>query len=486
MTTEEKYQEDYLTYVQEYGTLMTSSQYKELISKGEELGFSEENATALLTQMQSLIRKTNYLNGGHDNLKIDLTDIQQINDNPIIKPLIEDMIKYQSTINDILSNAETLSDNLTEISETINNIGEEVLNYGLSQIEDDYHSKKGLITAGLGAAAMIGGQIYTAYKKHKIEKKRKEQLAIIRQKRKAMAYEKYKNLSVILPGLDQHISKLNKSIYERDFQRQPNVEATTLNKEICSFKQEFYIYIKLKFFKEIADYILRVFDAWKQEKDEDNIPVPNRESLMDKEIYKWIELLLDGKDITYWEKYIKDIIRNPQQQYPIAIYIMFTDPYLLRNYIGINLFDISNSSHGFITNIEWEIEQKIDGPQIAEQQNICQPILQLLEKNPYYEDCRDLINNYQYQYPKKKLIDYIYAFGWTLLFIIIGILLLKWTSWWFLLVGPAYIWIISMLIMPQLIPNVPFTKATKNYYETLKYIAKSELTIATKYNEFKK
>jgi len=182
----------------------------------------------------------------------------------------------------------------------------------------------------------------------------------------------------------------------------------------------------------------------------------------------------DGSD---WDDMLSDFISQPRKAYPYPIYLMFSDPYMTRTYVGLDIQSVSNATEPLLQ-LEYKEEEKmvrLEGTSI--------PMQHILEQNPYYRDCKRLLEDSHVPSPK--------GFGWRDALItglyVLALLSIAYLIWQtdgllFTLLTIIYCIAVPFTVLP-VTENLPYVREEIKYEEMLEAIKRREDIIAKKYNK---
>lgn len=399
-----------------------------------------------------------------------------------LESLLDEMLEFEIIIDNLLMTTSQVSDKIGLLNNEFQEVSSELIKYGL---DSKKHGTK-LILAGAGLS--IASELYFSYKQNRLKKKIALQRKELMLAKRSLAEEKLEFIESIMNRFTSKSDKFKK-LYLKTFDKNIQVNSPTRNLEIETFKKSFFLYIKYLYVLAVSNFIIEEMKAWLNNKENSSAEQPTIESIIDIEISEWVPKLIKNGNFKSlkWDNFINDIIENEKDSYIPPIYLLFSDPFFLRNYIGVDLPGLNNVEDGYIKNIKYNIENKYtvnSGPEKQKIQNIANPIQEMLNFNDYYLDCKILANEYKQDSPQEFGPEHV------IISLVLGIPIFF---------GAKYIWsnlygwvfaIVSMILV--IIMSSIRSSLSDSFYEDynktnieIKRVNSLELEKASKYRKIK-
>lgn len=442
---------------------------KDLIRIDEKTIFGKPDYNSIRKSLIYSKRKVSIVRDGSDN-------------DPEIESLFNEMMEFELIVDDLLTSTSQISNKIGLLNKDMQEASSELINYGLRS------KKHGTKLILVGAGLSLVGEIYASYKQDKL--RRETELKRAELMRNKVEFAKIKlefieNIAITFNAKSDRFKKL----YLKNFDRIIQVNSPTRDLEINTFKKSLFIYIKYIYLLAVFNFMIDEMRAWLNHKENSSSEQPILERIIDLEISEWRTKLLENENNqnTSWDNFINDIIENEKDSYTPPIYLLFSDPFFLRNYIGVDLPGLNNVNDGYIKNLKYSIENNYKANNESENkknQNIAKPIQEMLNSNDYYLDCKTLANEYKQELPEKFGLGHILAaliFGIPIFF---GAKYI-WSNlngWVFALVSMILI-IIMSFIRNSILET--FYEEYDNFDKEIKRVNKLEIEKASKYRKIK-
>ena len=370
--------------------------------------------------------------------------------------------KFDEILANIYREFESLSVKAALMADEYYKISEAFLSEGIKRYNKG-NKKESYVAGGIGAVIAAFG--YFEEQKHlkKIEQAKQQQLEKLRNKRIEYANEHLEKINDLLLDLTPYEQKYNDRYYAIITEKidSGNTSLVKVDKFITYLKQacrSYYNLNILSFFKAEMEAWLNGYEA------SDFVPLSYVE-VMDLYVSEWPMLL----DISDWDYYITDKITRNNKEYYLPVYSLFVDPFLFRNYVGVELPYIKNTEKGLV-------KRFVTG------QKICSNIDSILKENIYYKKAEDLF--LRIPYAPKGLSGKDYAF---VLFAAIVIAILSFVIWNF---TKGFVFFISSLVfcyiigkfISSFVNSMPFVSEYNEFVETRKSLEDEEYFFAQKNN----
>ena len=155
-------------------------------------------------------------------------------------------------------------------------------------------------------------------------------------------------------------------------------EDPLLGMKVKMFKRDWALLIKSRFLINTLDYVIAEMTSWQAGCHDSKFRKKSFMMIFEEELLSWPGKL--GSD-NNWDDFILGYIGNKKNIFPIGIATVFSDPALLCNYVGINLNPYSTCPSGLLQAVNGELPESD------------LPAYKIIEKNPYYEECRNNFEN---------------------------------------------------------------------------------------------
>ena len=507
---EKKYAARYLEAWNRFGNNLPNEEYDKLSQLRQKLGIGLERAQEINREIVAEakggstvpIRKTGLPNPSER--KGSLTDS--------IKPplpggtsgaytqILDEVAQYEATIDEILNEVSDVSKKMETIKKQLISISGSLVKESIRLMRrrrGHGKSKTGLIVTASGAAVGLAAYVFQSYKQRIIEKKRSEQLDELLKKKREIADVRLENIQLLRDGFKETIVPRMAKLYDKEFHEEVAIDDPIRQQKIDSFRRDFVLAVKIRYLEAILDYVVAEMQAWQKTKQESGMPRPDINRIIDEELMTWpTKLEMTRDDGSDWDDMLSEYISQPRKSYPYPIYLMFSDPYMLRTYVGLDIQSASNVTDPLIQ-LEYKEEEKTVRPMTAEvetpqtshespntshQAPISIPVQHILEQNPYYNDCVRLLNDSHVPAPKGfSWRDGLIMGTYVSVLLLLAVLIWQTDGLLFAVLAILYCITVPFTVLP-VTENLPYVKEEIKYEEMLKSIKRREETIAKKYN----
>ena len=382
-------------------------------------------------------------------------------------------------IHDIDKVVENVIKDAAQYSQKFQAIATEICDIG--NIAGEWIEKSGVLNKGTAAIASIGVQagaaiaatLYQSYQEMKNEQRKQKALEELKLRRKLIAKKKLSIVKDYIPKARNTMEKTNK-LFSLAFDKKIFLdnEAKT-NMTVKDFKRTFATYIKARYNFEILSFAQDEMEAWAIGLETSLSERPDWTGILDKEISTWPQKLL-GNNMS-WDAYMSNVIENGLQEYPISVYLMLTEPFLLANYIGVEVTTTDNCKDGIIKSLSRD-----------ESQSINSQVKGLLEDNSYYKGCKEIALDYkdepEFGIPLLYHIIEIAVAGTFITFA--GIAIWKYLNGYVFIIVACIFYLLVPVIILKIIEFSMVGKLNE-YYETVKSARNREYDLRLKSNEIK-
>ncbi len=329
------------------------------------------------------------------NVSIDLTS-NGLADSPEYAGMLEEIKECESMTGLILEQYAKIDTSIREFRESINKVSENIGSFANNLLEgvgnmnarNNDDALGGLIIGAsalaiAGGAALLnwGGNKVAERKERKAKEERDAKLEAALEEKQKIADAKYGPLKRFKDRISESIYPRINTAYDKDFEMRVESGDPLFQKKFTLFKRDLALLAKTQFMVGTLDYLLSEMAAWKEGKHDSGGAKPSPVKILEGIIESWPERLgiHDG-----WDSFVESQLFNDTGQYPVAAALLFTEPALLSNYVGINFSILNNCKSGIIFAEDNELDADY------------YPAGELISKNPYYLDCkRNLENNFK-------------------------------------------------------------------------------------------
>lgn len=336
----------------------------------------------------------------------------------------QEMKQLDGIVNDITKTCAQVSQACNELCQEIATIGSKVgscvSDYGVAQ----KNGKAVLAGAAIEFLTMAGAELYGSYKRRQIENEKKRKLAELLDLKQEIAREK-------LGWCQEQYDIFSQKTIFIDFFNKEFTSTITQgeefgDKKIAGFKRSFAPYIKWRYNMDILQYLITEMQAWQKGKQTSRLKRPDWTIVLNKELEQWPGKLFPNNPDEGWENALNSALYETNKQLPIPIYLMLTEPYLLRNYVGVGVTGLFHCQ---------KLDPLID---LSQEKPLSETAKQLLENNPYYLDMAHIAKMAPEELPsesvgsKDVLGAFCVAFVGVVLFLLVDHYM---TGFWFFVVG---------------------------------------------------
>lgn len=483
---EEKFRDEYLKYRQKYGAReFPDDIWLKLGDLRKSLGMSWKESDTIIRQADKLRTVRRARVAEKIEMRLDVSNLQNetsLAENPVFADLINEISQYEAVVNEILEASAAVSEKCSELQNDMNQIGGSLAEYGIKVMSRS--RKLGMATLGVGAAVVAGAYLYNAWKQFEMKQQVDRQMLDLLEKKKEMANAKYDALAELKDKLKTGRAKYEQ-LYQSEFDKEVEWESPLRDKMVKQFKMAFILVMKRRYLDAILDFVLCEMAAWKAGRQESNSLLPTWDSIIDLAICEWVpKLTRQDFNPEKWDAYLLDMISVERGKYPLPIYLLFMEPYFLRNYAGVTLLDLPNGSEGLLQEIKDLTLDYVHAENEA-RQRVCKPIEEMLSHNAYYIDCKKFIPLYKV-YPKH--------FGWSdvvSMMIYCGITgIIAYYIWKstngllfaFLSLLFCCVW---AFVAKAVSEGIPYINRYQQYLEQVREVQSQELLLAKKYSDIK-
>lgn len=503
---EKKYAARYLEAWNRYGNNLPNEEYDRLSVLRRQLGIrlarAQEVERDIVIEADGgttvPLRKTQLLKGDESSMKYALSpsalnaDQSPLNTTPYDQ-ILGEVAQYEATIDEILSEVSDVSEKMEGIKKQLISVSGSLIKESIRLMRRKHHhsgkSKTGLIVSASGAALGLAAYVFQSYRQRIIEKKRSEKLDELLLKKKEIAEVRLETIKQLRDSFKRTIVPRMAQLYDKEFQQEIAIDDPIRQQKIDSFRRDFVLAVKTRYLEAILDYVVAEMQSWKKSKQNSGLPRPDINKVIDEELMTWpARLEMTRDDGSDWDDMLSDFISQPRKAYPYPIYLMLSDPYMLRTYVGLDIQSATNASEPLLQLAYKEDEQLIQVSTPAQHatldsQQASIPVQHILKQNPYYQDCVRMLDDSHVPTPK--------GFGWldgliTGLYVLtlLGLAYLIWQTNGLLFTVLTIIYCIAVpfTVLP-VTENLPYLREEIRYEEMLEAIKRRERVIAKKYNK---
>lgn len=490
---EKKYAARYLELHNKYGNNLPNEEYDKLSQLRQELGIRLERANEINEEIVREaggtnivpIRKTPLMKGK----KISLNYNVKLNDDATspYEQLLNEVSQYEAAVDEILTEVAYVSSTMEDIKKQFTKLSGNLIKEGIrlmKQRGSKYHgrSKTALVVSASGAALGLAAYVFDSYRKRLIERKRAEQLGKLLEKKREIAEVRLENIEHLRDSFKENIASKMQELYMKEFHEEVDIDDPLRQQKTDSFRRDFVLTIKTRYLSDILDYVVAEMQAWKNGKQNSDMRRPDVNLIIDGELMTWpARLAMTKDDGTDWDDMLESYIRTPRTGYPYPVYLMFSEPYMLRTYVGLDVQGTTNASEPLLRLKYHENTRSVEGTD-ADGTGISVPIQHILEKNDYYNDCVRMLEDAHVPTPKgfgRK--DFIIVATYVLILLVIAVLIWFTDGLLFTFLAIVYSISVPFTVLP-VTENLPYIKEEERYEKMQDDIRRRETKIAEKYN----
>lgn len=251
----------------------------------------------------------------------------------------------------------------------------------------------GVVALGAAAIGVLGlavkgvGWGVSKVRQKNAEKKREQMIEEMNARKQEIIQNKYAPVKNFRDKFNSTILPRMNDIYHKEFSTSVMADDAILGKRVYMFKRALGLLVKTRFLVNTLDYSLAEMDAWKQGRDDSSFKPVSFKTLLEQELVKWPGML--GEKKTEWDEFVKGWLVKDTKEYPVSVALLFSDPAICSNYVGLNLRVVNNCDSALL-----EVKNRVD-------EELKQyPSSALLSKNPYIIDCdKNLKENWELPAP---------------------------------------------------------------------------------------
>ena len=497
---EKKYAARYLEAWNRYGNNLPNEEYDRLSLLRRQLGIRLARAQQVERDIvieaaggtTLPLRKTQLLKGDEASMRYDLTTLSSPLATTPYDQMLSEVAQYEATIDEILSEVSDVSEKMETIKKQLISVSGSLIKESIRLMRrKHYHSgksKTGLIVSASGAALGLAAYVFQSYRQRIIEKKRSEKLDELLLKKKEIAEVRLETIQQLRDSFKRTIVPRMAKLYDKEFNEELDIDDPIRQQKIDSFRRDFVLAVKVRYLEAILNYVVAEMEAWKLGKQNSTLPRPDINRTIDEELTTWPKRLdMASDDGSDWDDMLSDYLQQPRKSYPYPIYLMLSDPYMLRTYVGLSIQTATNVNEPLI-GLEYKEEEKTIRPTPNTQHptpntQISIPVQHILEQNPYYKDCIRMLDDSHVPSPK--------GFGWKdalIMTVYVGtLLLLAYLIWQtsgllFTVLTIVFCLTVPFTVLP-VTENLPYVREEIKFEQMLEALKRREQGIAKKYSK---
>ena len=509
---EKKYAARYLEAWNRYGNNLPNEEYDKLSQLRQKLGIrlvrAQQVESEIIAEGKLSIRKAPITPPGlpkGEEIWTPLKPSSPSGRSGGVLGVVDEIAQYEATIDEILSEVSDVSEKMEAIKRQLISVSGNLIKEGVRLMRRRHYSgksKTGLIVSASGAALGLAAYVFQSYRQRLIEKKRSEQLDELLKKKKEIAQVRLELIKQLRDSFKQTIVPRMAKLYDKEFNEELDIDDPIRQQKIDSFRRDFVLAVKVRYLEAILDYVVAEMEAWKQGKQNSTLPRPDINRTIDEELTTWPKRLdMASDDGSDWDDMLSDYLQQPRKSYPYPIYLMLSDPYMLRTYVGLSIQTATNVNEPLI-GLEYKEEEKTIRPTANTQHpipntqhptpntqhptpntQISIPVQHILEQNPYYKDCIRMLDDSHVPSPK--------GFGWKdalIMTVYVGtLLLLAYLIWQtsgllFTVLTIVFCLTVPFTVLP-VTENLPYVREEIKFEQMLEGIKRREQGIAKKYSK---
>ena len=285
--------------------------------------------------------------------------------------LVEQYAEIDQSIQDFKDNVYAVSDTLLGVAETMFDAGGDTKDSresGIAAILGMTAGAAGLLVGGVGG-------LIAKRKQKKAKEKYDREMELALEKKQEIAAEKLEPTQRFRNRFVESVASKVERLYDKEFGTTVSSDDPQLALRVRMFKRNFGLLIKAKFLVGTIDYIIAEMKAWQVGKHDSNSVKHSIRYILEAELKSWPKKLC-GSD-TDWDTFIQAYLESKTDAFPIGIATVFSDPALLGNYVGIDLCPVTTCDTALLCSADGALTL----PTL--------PASRIIEKNPYYIDCRE-------------------------------------------------------------------------------------------------
>ena len=362
---EKKYAARYLEAWNRYGNNLPNEEYDRLSLLRRQLGIrlarAQEVEREIIIEAAGgttvPLRKTQLLKGDEASMRYDLATLSSPLTTKPYDQILGEVAQYEATIDEILNEVSDVSEKMESIKKQLISVSGSLIKESIRLMRRKHHhsgkSKTGLIVSASGAALGLAAYVFQSYRQRIIEKKRSEKLDELLLKKKEIAEVRLETIQQLRDSFKRTIVPRMAKLYDKEFHEEIAIDDPIRQQKVDSFRRDFVLAVKTRYLEAILDYVVAEMQSWLESKQNSGLPRPD----------------------------INKVI------YPYPIYLMFSDPYMTRTYVGLDIQSVSNATEPLLQ-LEYKEEEKM-----VRLEGTCIPMQHILEQNPYYRDCKRLLED---------------------------------------------------------------------------------------------
>lgn len=403
---------------------------------------------------------------------LDLTEDVRLDISPQLleEGYFNEIDQFDDIINDITATCAQVSEQCAEICAEIavigSQVGELVADSGLIKSK----GKAALAGMAIELAAGLGSELYGAYKQHKIDEERNRQMYEILMLKQEIAREKLEWCEEQLKIFTDKTKYV--ALFKKEFEGSIVLGERFTDKKVAGFKRTFAPYIKWQYNMEILKYLIVEMQAWLHGDQTSNLDRPDWTLVVDKELSRWPKMIFPKSTVQGWENALNSVLYQEQRELPIPIYLMLTEPFFLRNYVGVGVGELVHCCNH---------QPLICLPQ---EKPLSRTAQLLLSKNSYYNDMLRVAQMVPEEAPISGGVKDVLVISVVAL-IVMGVFLYidsHMDGFWFFVVGSIVAWLggASIVLVSRAVPSAD---KCEEYAGKLEELINLEKESASKNNE---
>lgn len=393
-----KYKEKYLPYYNEYGEHLPIGVLLSLKEYRQSLGMSTIDVDDVIDKVKNPGLEVRRIISDED--KAPTVDISAVKEEASMLgeqygDLIDKLAECEDFVQKVLDMTSQLSDRCKAVTKNLADFGTSLAQMGFKRMKKQ--KSGGGKAVGLGLLISAGAEAFNQWEKRRIQQQEEQRLQTLLEEKQAYANASFDTTNRFFEQSQKTLEKYNQLFID---------QSTNLldwndklrDKKLKVFEFAFFCKLKFQYLVELLYFALQEMQAWLNGYQNSDAPYPSLRSLIDEDVREWAIFLSDSEDFYdgRWTNYLKKLITKNQNCYlPIEI-MLFTKPYFLRNYVGVALWETDPEELSFhratpvITALADEAHEKI-GDFTGERQKICSNVKEMLSKNDYYKECREMV-----------------------------------------------------------------------------------------------
>ncbi|CCX69093.1 unknown [Prevotella sp. CAG:255] len=396
-----KYKEKYLPYYKEYGEHLPTEILLSLKEYRQSLGMTALDVDDVIDKVKNPGLEVRRIISKQD--KDPTVDISAVKEEASMlggqySDLIDKLAEFEEYVQGVLKMTSQLSDRCKAVTKNLSDFGTSLAQMGFKRMRKQ--KSGGGAAMGLGFAISALAEIGEQYEKKRIQQQEEQRLQTLLEKKQAYANASYDTMNRVFEQSQKTLGKYDE-LFTDQSTNLIDWKDKSRDKQFKMFEFAFFCKLKFQYLVELLDFTLQEMEAWMKGYQNSDAPYPSLKGLLDEEVCSWAMFLSDSTDFYdgKWTHYLESLItENKDLYFPIEV-ILFTKPYFLRNYVGVALWEtdlyflcLRRRATPVLTELADDAREEM-GYLTDVKQQVCSNVKEMLSKNDYYKDCKQLITS---------------------------------------------------------------------------------------------